>query len=84
MMVVRAGPGRVKGFPRLSGFLFDVDGTLLLSDRSLGGYELLPGAAETLRALTEHGIPYVLLTNVIGCAAVWVGHRSTSVGSGDR
>ncbi len=63
MMVVRAGPGRVKGFPRLSGFLFDVDGTLLLSDRSLGGYELLPGAAETLRALTEHGIPYVLLTN---------------------
>jgi HAD superfamily hydrolase (TIGR01450 family) len=63
MMVVRAGLGRVKGFPRLSGFLFDVDGTLLLSDRSLGGYELLPGAAETLRALTEHGIPYVLLTN---------------------
>ena len=35
---------RIKGVPRLAGFMFDVDGTLLLSDRSLGGYELLPGA----------------------------------------
>ena len=43
--------------------MFDVDGTLLLSDRSLGGYELLPGAAETLTALNERGMPYVLLTN---------------------
>jgi 4-nitrophenyl phosphatase len=43
--------------------MFDVDGTLLLSDRSLGGYELLPGAAETLSELASRGIPYVLLTN---------------------
>ena len=35
-------------FPKLGGFMFDVDGTLLLSDRSLGGYEVLPGAVETL------------------------------------
>ena len=49
--------------PRIGGFMFDVDGTLLLSDRSLGGYELLPGAAETLAALAARGIPYVLLTN---------------------
>ena len=41
-----------------SGFMFDVDGTLLLSDRSLGGYELLPGAAETLDALAARGVPY--------------------------
>jgi len=53
----------VKGFPRLAGFMFDVDGTLLLSDRSLGGYELLPGAIETLSALAARGLPYVLLTN---------------------
>jgi 4-nitrophenyl phosphatase len=47
----------------IGGVMFDVDGTLLLSDRSLGGYELLPGAIETLSALQDRGIPFVLLTN---------------------
>src|SRR6185436_2806191 len=54
---------RIKGFPKLSGFMFDVDGTLLLSDRSLGAYELLPGAAEVLNELRARGTPFVLLTN---------------------
>jgi 4-nitrophenyl phosphatase len=49
--------------PPFRGVMFDVDGTLLLSDRSLGAYELLPGAIETLSALKDRGIPYVLLTN---------------------
>ena len=43
--------------------MFDVDGTLLLSNRALGGYELLPGAIETLSALTERHVPFALLTN---------------------
>ncbi len=43
--------------------MFDVDGTLLLSDRSLGGYELLPGATEVLTALKQKDVPFVLLTN---------------------
>jgi HAD superfamily hydrolase (TIGR01450 family) len=43
--------------------LFDVDGTLLLSDRSLGGYELLPGAIEVLTALKARRVPFALLTN---------------------
>jgi HAD superfamily hydrolase (TIGR01450 family) len=43
--------------------MFDVDGTLLLSDRSLGNYEVLPGAVETLRELERRGTPFVLLTN---------------------
>ena len=47
----------------LKGFMFDLDGTLLLSDRSLGGYELLPGAAEVLTTLRERAIPFVVLTN---------------------
>jgi 4-nitrophenyl phosphatase len=55
--------GRARGFPKLAGFMFDVDGTLLLSDRTLGAYELLPGAIETLSALSARGVPYVLLTN---------------------
>ncbi|MGH8259323.1 MAG: HAD-IIA family hydrolase [Steroidobacteraceae bacterium] len=54
---------REEALPAIAGFMFDVDGTLLLSDRSLGGYELLPGAVETLCALKERGIPFVLLTN---------------------
>jgi HAD superfamily hydrolase (TIGR01450 family) len=50
-------PGAIKGL------MFDVDGTLLLSDRALGGYEVLPGAVEVLTALREKGFPFVLLTN---------------------
>jgi 4-nitrophenyl phosphatase len=43
--------------------MFDLDGTLLLSDRSLGGYEILPGALETLTELSRRAIPFVVLTN---------------------
>ncbi len=49
--------------PALKGFLFDLDGTLLLSDRSLGGYEVLPGAVEVLTALRARAVPFVVLTN---------------------
>lgn len=59
--VVRETVG--ESLPAIGGFMFDVDGTLLLSDRALTGYELLPGAVETLSALKERGVPYVLLTN---------------------
>ena len=47
----------------IRGFVFDLDGTLLLSDRSLGGYELLPGAIEVLSGLQERSIPFAVLTN---------------------
>ncbi len=47
----------------VEGFMFDLDGTLILSDRSLGGYRLLPGAVEILRELQARGIPFVVLTN---------------------
>ena len=43
--------------------MFDLDGTLMLSDRSLGGYRLLPGAVEILNELKSRGIPFVALTN---------------------
>jgi len=43
--------------------MFDLDGTLLLSDRSLGGYEILPGAAELLNELVRRAFPFVVLTN---------------------
>jgi 4-nitrophenyl phosphatase len=47
----------------IAGYMFDVDGTLLLSDRSLGGYDVLPGAVEVLATLQERSIPFALLTN---------------------
>jgi 4-nitrophenyl phosphatase len=43
--------------------MFDVDGTLLLSNRALGEYEVLPGAIEVLNSLRARSVPFVLLTN---------------------
>jgi len=45
------------------GFMFDLDGTLILSDRNLGGYTLLGGAIELLTDLEQRGIPFLALTN---------------------
>ena len=63
MSPVRAARPRTPGRQPIRGLVFDVDGTLLLSDRSLGGYEVLPGAIETLTELRQRGVPFVLLTN---------------------
>jgi len=57
------GQGSPAVLPPINGLVFDVDGTLLLSDRALGGYEVLPGAIETLSALTQRAFPFLLLTN---------------------
>jgi HAD superfamily hydrolase (TIGR01450 family) len=45
------------------GVMFDLDGTLILSNRELGQYRLLPHAIEALGALAERGVPYLALTN---------------------
>jgi 4-nitrophenyl phosphatase len=55
--------GGIPASQRVKGLLFDVDGTLLLSDRALGGYDPLPGAVDLLVALTDRGVPFGLLTN---------------------
>jgi 4-nitrophenyl phosphatase len=47
----------------LKGLMFDLDGTLLLSDRSLHSYDILPGAAELLSELVLRAFPFVVLTN---------------------
>ena len=52
-----------KALARIKGLMFDLDGTLLLSDRSLGGYDILPGAVDVLTELTRRGLPFVILTN---------------------
>ncbi len=43
--------------------MFDLDGTLILSNRSLGNYDAIPGAAEALGELDRLGIPWLALTN---------------------
>ena len=43
--------------------MFDLDGTLVLTDRSFSGYQVLPGALEILSELKARGIPFVVLTN---------------------
>jgi HAD superfamily hydrolase (TIGR01450 family) len=47
----------------VSGFIFDLDGTLILSDRALGGYTLLPGAVDLLGKLRDRGAPFAAFTN---------------------
>jgi 4-nitrophenyl phosphatase len=47
----------------VEGFLFDLDGTLVLTDRTFSGYQVLPGAIELLCELKSRGFPFVVLTN---------------------
>jgi len=62
------------------GVMFDLDGTLILSDRELGQYKVLPGAVETLEALKERGIPYLALTNGSAYPATVQAPRLRSIG----
>lgn len=45
------------------GVMFDLDGTLILSNRELGQYKLLPHAVELMAELERRGIPFLALTN---------------------
>jgi 4-nitrophenyl phosphatase len=49
--------------PVIKGFMFDLDGTLVLGDRGGKSYDLLPGAVEVLTTLTKREIPWVVMTN---------------------
>src|SRR5437764_13321840 len=57
------GAARETARTPIRGAVFDVDGTLLLSNRSLDDYEVLPGAIEVLTALKARHVPFALLTN---------------------
>ena len=60
MAASRNGRGSIG---QIEGFMFDLDGTLVLSDKFLSGYQVLPGAIEVLSELNARGIPFVALTN---------------------
>jgi len=61
MLASQRGAKRSTG--GVAGFLFDLDGTLILSDRSLNGYKLLPNAVEVLNELNIRNVPFVAFTN---------------------
>jgi HAD superfamily hydrolase (TIGR01450 family) len=46
-----------------AGFVFDMDGTLVLGDPSNHGLSPLPGAIEITEWLRERGLPFVVFTN---------------------
>jgi len=45
------------------GFVFDMDGTLVLGDRTSNGLRPLPGALEITRWAAQRGQPFVVFTN---------------------
>lgn len=62
------------------GFMFDLDGTLILSNRSLGNYDAIAGAAEALGELDRLGIPWLALTNGSAYPARVQGPKLRAVG----
>ena len=60
--------------------MFDLDGTLILSDRKLGGYSAIPGAAEALAELDARGVPWIAMTNGSAYAASVQAPRLRAVG----
>jgi NagD protein len=55
-----------KALAAVRGFVFDIDGTIALTDASNKGHRALPGAAELLERLRTHGLPFLTFTNGSG------------------
>lgn len=53
----REKPGAIEGF------VFDLDGTLVMSDRHHNGYRALPGARKVLAELRRRALPFAVMTN---------------------
>jgi 4-nitrophenyl phosphatase len=56
----------VKRLRAARGFVFDLDGTLVLGDRHNHGLAPLPGALAITRRLRRGGVPFAVLTNGTG------------------
>ena len=48
---------------RARGFIFDMDGTIALGDKTSGGHKALPGAVALLDTLRRRGVPFRVFTN---------------------
>jgi 4-nitrophenyl phosphatase len=65
---------------KIKGFMFDLDGTLVLGDRTGKSYDVLPGAAGVLDTLTRRGIPWLVMTNGSAYPAAVQAPRLRAVG----
>ena len=60
--------------------MFDLDGTLVLGDRTGKSYDVLPGAVDVLNTLTKRGIPWLVMTNGSAYPAAVQAPRLRAVG----
>jgi 4-nitrophenyl phosphatase len=58
-----SSPTAVARLRAAGGFVFDMDGTLVLSDVGHKSARPLPGAADTINGLARMGLPFSVLTN---------------------
>jgi HAD superfamily hydrolase (TIGR01450 family) len=65
---------------KIKGFMFDLDGTLVLGDRTGKSYDVLPGAVEVLNTLSKRGIPWLVMTNGSAYPAAVQAPRLRAVG----
>ncbi len=65
---------------KVRGVMFDLDGTLILSNKNLGDYKVLPGAVEVLETLKARNIPFLALTNGSAYPASIQAPRLRSIG----
>jgi 4-nitrophenyl phosphatase len=65
---------------KIRGFMFDLDGTLVLGDRTGKSYDVLPGAKKVLLALKRQDIPFVVMTNGSAYPAAIQAPRLRAVG----
>lgn len=62
------------------GFIFDMDGTLVLGDKTSAGHKALPGAVETLAILRARGVPYQIFTNGTARTPDWYANSMRHAG----
>jgi 4-nitrophenyl phosphatase len=62
------------------GFVFDLDGTLVLGDRNNQGLAPLPGAVELLRWVAGQGLPFAVFTNGTTKTPQQLAHTLRSIG----
>jgi len=55
--------GTLERLASVQGFVFDMDGTLVLGDQQNHGLKPLPGALDITNWLTQRGVPFVVFTN---------------------
>ena len=63
MAEARPSAAAIRRLRAARGFVFDMDGTLVLGDRRNRGLAPLPGALDLTSRLRQRGVPFVVLTN---------------------